>query len=147
MALSPFLVVLGRDDRGAGTCWRRWWSSGRWYGVWIRRGHYVLVRDALKDGHESGDDDDDGPATSPGEDVKGVQQEEDADEGDPDRAAEGAEEPVLIAGGAVVGEACAGVGHPADKEPDAEPDEKEGNDAVNGKGVKPPRVADEEEAA
>jgi hypothetical protein len=141
MALSPFLVVLGRDDRGAGTCWRRWWSSGRWYGVWIRRGHYVLVRDALKDGHESGDDDDDGPATSPGEDVKGVQQEEDADEGDPDRAAEGAEEAVLISGGTVVCDACAGVSHSADEEPNAKSDEEEGDETVDRKTVKQTGVA------
>ncbi len=84
---------------------------------------------------------------TPGEDVEGVQQEEDADENDPDGAAKGAEEPELVAGGAVVCDAGAGVGHPADEEPDAEADEEEGNEAVNGKGVEEAGVADEEEAA
>ena len=54
---------------------------------------------------------------------------------------------ILVAGGAVVGEAGAGVGHLADEEPDAEADEKEGDEAVNGKGVEQAGVADEEEAA
>ena len=78
---------------------------------------------------------------------KVVQQEEDADEDDPDGAAEGAEEAELVAGGAVVGEAGASVGHLADEEPDAEADEEEGNEPVNGKGAEETGVADEEEAA
>ena len=52
---------------------------------------------------------------APGDDVEGVQQEENADESDPDGAAKGAEEAELIAGGAVVCDACAGFGHPADE--------------------------------
>ena len=84
---------------------------------------------------------------TPGEDVEGVQQEQDADESDPDGAAKGAEEPELVAGGAVVCEAGAGVGHFADEEPDAEADEEEGNEAVDGKAVEEAGVADEEEAA
>ncbi len=107
----------------------------------------VLVGDALEDGHQAGDDDDERPAATPGEDVEGVEQEEDADQSDPDGAAEGAEEAVLVAGGAVVGEACAGVGHLADEEPDSEPDEKEGDKAVNGEGVEEADVADQEEEA
>src|SRR5258708_31058480 len=84
---------------------------------------------------------------APGDDIEGVQQEENADERDPDGAAKGAEEPELVARGAVVCDAGAGVGHPADEEPDAEADEEEGNQPVNGKGMEQPRVADEKEAA
>ena len=147
MALSPFLVVLGGRER-----WRcrdrlEAVAGDRWRGVGIRRGHGGVVGDALEDGHQTGDDDDERPAVAPGEDVEGVQQEEDADEGDPDGAAQGAEEPELVAGGAVVCEAGAGVGHLANEEPDAEADEEEGNEPVDGKAVEEAGVADEEEAA
>ncbi len=62
--------------------------------------------DALEDRHKAGNDDDDRPAATPGEDVEAVEQEEDADESNPDGAAKGAEEPELVARGAVVGESC-----------------------------------------
>ena len=72
---------------------------------------------------------------APGENVEGVQQKEDADDGDPDRAAECAVEAVAVGGGAVVREADAGVGHLADEEPDAEPDEEDRNETVDRKAV------------
>ena len=129
----------------AGWGWRRW--RGRWRRIGVGCGHDGAVGDALEDKHQAGDDDDDGPAVAPVDDVEGVEQEEDADEGDPDGAAKGAEEPELIAGGAVVCDAGAGVGHSADKKPDAKADEEEGNDPVDGEGVEQAGVADEEEAA
>src|SRR5579864_3684247 len=102
MVLSPFLVVLGgRDDRGARIGWR--WRR-RWSGVGIGSCHGCAVGRALEDGHQTRDDDDDRPAMSPGENVEGIQQEEDADENDPDGAAERSEEPKLVSGSAVVGE-------------------------------------------
>src|SRR5882757_3786994 len=98
MALSSFRVVIGGGDRGAGIGWR-WRRRGWWRGVGISRGHDRVVGHALEDGHQTGDDDDDGPAVAPRDNVEGVQQEEDADERDPDGAAKGAEEAELIAGG------------------------------------------------
>jgi hypothetical protein len=146
MDLSPFLIVLrGRDDRGAGRGWRR---CGRRCGVGIRvRISGWRVGGAAEDGHETGDDDEDWPAMTPGKDVEGVQQKEDADDGDPDGAAKGAEEAVAVDRGTVVRETGACVGHLADEEPDAEAYEEKGNDAVDGKAVEQTGVADQEEAA
>jgi hypothetical protein len=84
---------------------------------------------------------------TPGDDVEGVQQEENADENDPDGAAEGAEEPELIAGRTVVSQSTACVGHPANEDPYAEADEEKWNEAVDGKCVEEAGVTDEEEAA
>src|SRR5579862_4126117 len=102
MNLSPFLIVLGGgDDGGSGISgWRR---GNRWSGVRIGSCHGRAVGGTLEDCHQSGNDDDDRPAMTPGDDVERVQQEEDADENDPDGAAEGTEEPELIAGRTVVG--------------------------------------------
>src|ERR1700734_1787442 len=131
MVLSPFLIVLvGRDDGYTGIGWRRRCGRGSWWrGVGIGRGHGGAVGEALKDGHQTGDDEDDGPAATPGEDVERVQQEEDADQSNPDGAAKGAEETVLVAGSSVVCDAGAGVGHTANEEPDAKPDEEERDNA------------------
>ena len=83
----------------------------------------------------------------PGEDAERVELEEDADEDDPDGAAQSAEEPELIAGSTVVDEAGARVSHLADEEPDTQGDQNDGHDVVNGKGAEETGVADEEEAA
>ena len=72
---------------------------------------------------------------APRKDVEGVQQKEDADDSDPDRAAECAVEAVAVGRGAIVREADASVGHLADEEPDAEPDEEDGNETVDRKAV------------
>src|ERR1700733_10739758 len=102
MVLAPFLVVLGgRDDGGSGIGWR--WRRCRWIGVWVRSCRGRVVGGALEDRHQTGDDDEEGPAVGPGEDAEGVQKKEDADENDPDGTAEGAKEPELVAGGAIVG--------------------------------------------
>src|SRR6201747_2963691 len=115
MALSSFLVVIGGDDGGSGMGlgWRGGGGWGGRCGVGVGRGHRCAVVDALEDGHQTGDDDDDGPAVAPRDNVEGVQKKEDADEGDPDGAAKGAKEAELVAGGAVVCDTCAGVGHSA----------------------------------
>src|SRR5271167_3673012 len=130
MNLSPFLIVLGGDDGSSGVSW---WRRNRWRGVRVGSCHGCAVRGTLEDGHQTGDDDDDRPAMSPGDDVEGVQQEENADENDPNGAAEGAEEPELIAGRTVVGQSAAGVGHPANEDPDAEANQEKGNEVMNGK--------------
>src|SRR5437868_12013483 len=129
MALSSFLIVIGGNDGGSGSWWGWWWRRW-WRGVRIGRGHRCVIGDALEDGHQARDDNDDRPAVSPGDDSEGIQQKEDADESDPDGAAKGPEEPELIARRAIVCYACAGIGHSADEEPDAEADEKERNDPV-----------------
>ena len=56
----------------------------------IRNGSGGVIGDALEDGHETGDDDKERPAMRPGEDVEGVEQEQDANEDDPDGAAQSA---------------------------------------------------------
>src|ERR1700733_2739576 len=147
MDLSPFLVVLsgGGDDRGSGIGW--WRRGNRWCGVWIGSCHGCAVGGALEDGHQTGNDDDDRPAMVPGEDIEGIEREEYADKNQPDGPTEGAEEPELIAGGAVVDESAAGVGHLADEDPYAEADQEKGNEAVNGKRMEEASVANEEEAA
>ena len=145
MVLSPFLVVLsGRDDRGAGVIRWRWRS--RWRRVRIGSGHGCAVRRTMEDGHQTGNDDDDGPTVVPGENARGIEQEENADENDPYRAAKGAKEPELVAGTAVIGEAGASVGHSADEDPDAEADQNYWDEPMSGKGVEESRVADEKQA-
>src|SRR5271155_4653417 len=116
MALSPFLIVLGRgNDGGARIGWRRGcgWCG---VGVRVRIGRRGRVGDATEDDHETGDDDEDRPTVAPGEDVEGVQKEEDADQSDPNGAAKGAEEAVTVGGSAVVSEAGPGIGHLANEE-------------------------------
>src|ERR1700722_9962516 len=100
MTLAPFLVVLvRRDDGGDGCCrWRSYWRSG----VRIRiDGDGRGVGHLAEDGQQTGDDDEERPAVVPGEDVEGVQQEEDADQKNPDRAADGVEEALPVGRGAV----------------------------------------------
>src|ERR1700722_7339710 len=108
MGLSPFLIVLAGGDGGAAGCGgrRRSYRLGR---VGVQRDGGV-VRDAAEDRHQACDDDEERPTVLPGEDVEGVQKEEDADEGDPDGAAEGVEEALLVAGGDVIGRTAAGGG-------------------------------------
>jgi hypothetical protein len=148
MVLSPFLIVLsgGGDGGGSGIGWGRRRGS-RWrVRIGIRIGG-DRIGEAPEDNHQTGDDDQDGPAMTPGEDVEGVQEKEDADENDPDRAAEGAEEAIAVGRSAVIGEAGASVSHLANEEPDTEADQEEGNKTMDGKAVKQPCVADEEQAA
>jgi hypothetical protein len=107
MALSPFLIVLAGRDNGSPGIARRRWRNGRDGWVGIRHSHGSVEGNALEDGHESGDDEDNRPTMGPGEDSEGVEEEEDADEDDPDGAAKSAEETELVAGGSVVDEAGA----------------------------------------
>ncbi len=95
--LAPFLVVLARfvvlscgDDGGRSDRWRRWRRCG---GARISRGHRGgVVGRAFKEGHQTGDDDEERPAVAPAEDVEAGEQEHDSDEDDPDGAAKRAEE-------------------------------------------------------
>src|SRR6202041_540498 len=144
MGLAPFLIVLaGGDDGGGGSGRRR---SGRRHGIGID-GYSGIVGEATEDRHQAGDDDEERPAVIKGDDVEGVQEEEDADENYPDGAAKSTEEPLLVARGAVIGETAASVGHLVDEEPDTDPDQEEGNEPVNGETVKHVCVGKEEEAA
>src|ERR1700761_609678 len=104
------------------------------------------IRDTAEDGHESGNNDEERPAMTPGEDVEAVEQKEDTDQNDPDGAAQSTEEAIAVGGGSVVGETGAGVGHLADEEPDTKTNQKEGHDTVHGKAVEDARVSYEKEA-
>src|SRR5258708_3931317 len=116
MALSSFLAVIGGDDGGSGIGWRGRRRRGARVGGGGSEGGGG--GDGGEEGRQVGGDEEDGRAVAPGDNVERVEEEEEADERDPDGAAKGAKEAELIAGGAVVGEARAGVGHPADEEPD-----------------------------
>ena len=53
----------------------------------------------------------------------------------------------MIGRGAIVREASAGTSHLVNKEPDAEPDQEEGDDPVNGKVMEEASIADQKDAA
>src|ERR1700679_2240337 len=147
MGLAPFLVVLGggNDRVGRSDRWRRSdWRRGVRIG--IDRGERA-IGDAAEDRHQAGDDDEERPTVIPGEYVEGVEEEEDADENDPDGAAKSVEDPLLVARGSVIGQAGASVRHLVNEDPDADSNEKEGNEAVHGEAVKHAGISDEEEAA
>src|ERR1700733_15063298 len=143
--LAPFLVVLAGGDDGVGRSGRGWRSDRlRRVGIGWEDG---VVRDAAEDRHQTGDDDEERPTVIPGEDVEGVQKEEDADESDPDGAAEGVEDSLPVAGGAVVGQTAARVRHLVNEDPDADSDQEERNEPVHGEAVEHAHIRDEEDAA
>ena len=145
MALSSFLVVLGGRERwGAGIAAAGAMGAAEDTDSWS--GHGGVVGGALEDGHQAGDDDEERPARPQERMLKESSRKRTPMRSDPDGAAKRAEEPELVAGGAVVGEAGAGVGHLADEEPDAEADEEERNDRWMGKCGTGRRCREEEAA-
>ena len=83
------------------------------------RSHGSVGGDTLKDHHEAEDDDEEGPAVGPGDQVEAVQQEQEADGDEPDGAAQAADGAVVIGRGSVIGEGLTGGGHAAEEVPDA----------------------------
>ena len=83
----------------------------------------------------------------PGEDAEGVKQEHDAYENDPYGASKGAKQAVLVSWRAVVRDAITCTSHLVDEEPNAESDEEEGNDSVDGKVMEEASISDQEDAA
>ena len=69
----------------------------------------------------------------PGENIEGVEQEQHAYENDPYGASESAKQAVLVGWCAVVRYAISRTGHLVDEEPNAESDEEEGDNPVDGK--------------
>lgn len=83
----------------------------------------------------------------PGEDLEGVEQEQDTYENDPYGASKSAKQAVLVGWRAIVRDAIACTSHLVDEEPNAESDEEEGDDSVDGKVMEEASISDQEDTA
>jgi hypothetical protein len=82
----------------------------------------------------------------PGEDLEGVEQEQDTYENDPYGPSKGAKQAVLVGWGAIVRDSIACTSHLVDEEPNAKSDEEEGDNSVDGKVMEEASISDQEDA-
>ena len=83
---------------------------------------------AVEQAECAGDDQEEGPTGAPADQVDGIEQHQQTDEGDPDRAAQGPAQAQVVVGRAVAGKRGAGIEHAPGEEPSAEPDEEAGDE-------------------